>query len=71
MKAVINLKNLQSCSFFLVGPIKTPIPAEDNEVLLDLTGDNLTLTILQAGYGNTLSWRCPHPSDSISYWFQV
>jgi len=29
--------------------------ADDNEVLLDQTGDNLVLTILQAGYGNTLS----------------
>lgn len=31
-----------------------PAQASDNEVLLDQTGDNLTLDILQAGYGNKI-----------------
>jgi len=37
--------------------------ADDNEVLLDQTGDNLVLTILQAGYGNTLSGDSTQGSD--------
>ena len=40
-----------------------PIFADDNEVLLDQEGDNLTLTILQAGYGNTLSGDASQNSD--------
>ena len=41
--------------FALVGLMSMPVLADDNEVLLDQEGDNLVLTILQAGYGNTLS----------------
>ena len=40
-----------------------PLSADDNEVLLDQSGDNLTLTILQAGYGNTLSGDATQSSD--------
>ena len=49
--------------FALVGLMASPVVAEDNEVLLDQTGDNLTLTILQAGYGNTLSGDASQSSD--------
>ena len=49
--------------FALVGLTASPVVAEDNEVLLDQTGDNLTLTILQAGYGNTLSGDASQSSD--------
>ena len=37
---------------FLLIPLSAQ--AQDNEVLLDQTGDNLTLDILQAGYGNKI-----------------
>lgn len=40
-----------------------PLSAEDNEVLLDQSGDNLVLTILQAGYGNTLSGDSTQSTD--------
>ena len=63
MKAVINLKKFAVSVFALVGLMSMPILAEDNEVLLDQTGDNLTLTILQAGYGNTLSGDASQSSD--------
>jgi len=42
-----------------------PLSADDNEVLLDQTGDNLVLTILQAGYGNTLSGDATQSSDLV------
>tara|TARA_B110000238_G_scaffold61294_2_gene67126 strand:+ start:60 stop:899 length:840 start_codon:yes stop_codon:yes gene_type:complete len=35
----------------------------DNEVLIDQIGDNLTLTVLQAGYGNSLSGDTSQSSD--------
>jgi len=63
MKAVINLKKFAVSVFALVGLMSMPILAEDNEVLLDQSGDNLTLTILQAGYGNTLSGDASQSSD--------
>ena len=63
MKAVINLKKFAVSVFALVGLMSMPILAEDNEVLLDQSGDNLTLTILQAGYGNTLSGNATQGAD--------
>lgn len=41
------------------------VNAEDNEVLLDQTGDNLTLTILQAGTGNKISGDSSEGSDLV------
>ena len=35
----------------------------DNEVLIDQIGDNLTLTVLQAGYGNSLSGDTSQGTD--------
>ena len=49
--------------FALVGLMANPVVAEDNEVLLDQSGDNLVLTILQAGYGNTLSGNASQGTD--------
>ena len=49
--------------FAFVGLLSMPLVADDNEVLLDQSGDNLTLTILQAGYGNTLSGDASQSSD--------
>tara|TARA_B100001057_G_scaffold280304_1_gene280750 strand:+ start:668 stop:1504 length:837 start_codon:yes stop_codon:yes gene_type:complete len=49
--------------FALICLMANPVVAEDNEVLLDQTGDNLTLTILQAGYGNTLSGNGSQSTD--------
>ena len=51
--------------FALVGLMANPLSADDNEVLLDQDGDNLVLTILQAGYGNTLSGDATQSSDLI------
>jgi len=63
MKTVFNLKKLTVSVFALIGLLSMPLLAEDNEVLLDQQGDNLTLTILQAGYGNTLSGDASQGSD--------
>tara|TARA_B100001057_G_scaffold501160_1_gene621213 strand:+ start:600 stop:1415 length:816 start_codon:yes stop_codon:yes gene_type:complete len=49
--------------FALVGLMSMPVLADDNEVLLDQEGDNLVLTILQAGYGNTLSGNATQGAD--------
>lgn len=49
--------------FALVGLMSMPVFADDNEVLLDQEGDNLVLTILQAGYGNTLSGNATQGAD--------
>ena len=54
MKTSKFLNKLAVSVFAFIGLLSMPIIAEDNEVLLDQSGDNLTLTILQAGYGNTL-----------------
>ena len=62
MKA-INFRKLTFSVFALVGLMSVPVIADDNEVLLDQEGDNLTLTILQAGYGNTLSGDASQNSD--------
>jgi len=51
--------------FALIGLMASPLSADDNEVLLDQDGDNLVLTILQAGYGNTLSGDATQSSDLI------
>ena len=59
------IKNLAVCVFALIGLMANPVLADDNEVLLDQTGDNLVLTILQAGYGNTLSGDATQSSDLV------
>ena len=51
--------------FALIGLMANPLSADDNEVLLDQDGDNLVLTILQAGYGNTLSGDATQSSDLV------
>ena len=56
-------KNLAVGVFALIGLMANPVLAEDNQVLLDQEGDNLVLTILQAGYGNTLSGDATQGSD--------
>ncbi len=58
-------KNLAVSVFALIGLMAYPVVADDNEVLLDQTGDNLILTILQAGYGNTLSGDATQSSDLV------
>jgi len=58
-------KNLAVGVFALIGLMANPVLADDNEVLLDQTGDNLVLTILQAGYGNTLSGDATQSSDLV------
>jgi len=59
------IKNLAVSVFALIGLMANPVLADDNEVLLDQTGDNLVLTILQAGYGNTLSGDATQSSDLV------
>ena len=39
------------------------LASADNEVLIDQIGDNLTLTVLQAGYGNSLSGNTSQSAD--------
>lgn len=39
------------------------VAGADNEVLIDQVGDNLTLTVLQAGYGNSLSGDTGQSTD--------
>ena len=58
-------KNLAVGVFALIGLMANPVLADDNEVLLDQDGDNLTLTILQAGTGNTLSGDSTQSSDLL------
>lgn len=41
--------------------------ATDNEVLLDQTGDNLTLTILQSGYGNKIRHLTNSNNKAVIY----
>ena len=57
------IKNLAVSVFAFACLVVSPVYADDNEVLLDQEGDNLTLTILQAGYGNTLSGDATQSSD--------
>ena len=59
------IKNLAVGVFALIGLMFNPVLADDNEVLLDQTGDNLVLTILQAGTGNTVSGDASQGSDLI------
>jgi hypothetical protein len=59
------IKNLAVGVFALIGLMSNPVLADDNEVLLDQTGDNLVLTILQAGTGNTVSGDATESSDLI------
>jgi len=58
-------KNLAVSVFALIGLMSYPILADDNEVLLDQDGDNLVLTILQAGIGNTVSGDATESSDLL------
>ena len=59
------IKNLAVSVFAFACLVISPVYADDNEVLLDQQGDNLTLTILQAGYGNTLSGDASQSSDLV------
>ena len=59
------IKNLAVGVFAFIGLMANPVLADDNEVLLDQTGDNLVLTILQAGTGNTVSGDSSEGSDLI------
>ena len=59
------IKNLAVGVFALIGLMSNPVLADDNEVLLDQTGDNLVLTILQAGTGNTVSGDATQGSDLV------
>ena len=58
-------KNLAVSVFALIGLMSNPVLADDNEVLLDQDGDNLVLTILQAGTGNTVSGDATESSDLL------
>lgn len=57
MKTINVLRSIAVSVFAIVGIAVTSLSlyASDNEVLLDQQGDNLILTILQAGYGNSIS----------------
>ena len=63
MKTISNLKKFAVSVFTFACLMVGPLVADDNEVLLDQEGDNLTLTILQAGYGNTLSGNATQGAD--------
>ena len=63
MKTSKFLNKLAVSVFAFASLLIAPLSADDNEVLLDQSGDNLTLTILQAGYGNTLSGDASQSSD--------
>ena len=62
-KIMKTIKNIAFGVFAFICLMANPVLAEDNEVLLDQEGDNLTLTILQAGYGNTLSGNATQGAD--------
>jgi hypothetical protein len=49
--------------FATIGFLITPLASADNEVLINQVGDNLTLTVLQAGYGNSLSGNSTQSTD--------
>ena len=59
MKTINVLRSIAVSVFAIVGVVASTLSlslyASDNEVLLDQQGDNLILTILQAGYGNSIS----------------
>ena len=57
------IKNLAVSVFALIGLMSNPVLADDNEVLIEQEGDNLTLTILQAGTGNTVSGNSSASAD--------
>ena len=59
------IKNLAVGVFALIGLMSNPVIADDNEVLIEQEGDNLTLTILQAGTGNTVSGNSGASADLI------
>lgn len=59
------IKNLAVSVFALIGLMSSPVIADDNEVLIEQEGDNLTLTILQAGTGNTVSGNSGASADLI------
>ena len=57
------IKNLAVSVFALIGLMSNPVSADDNEVLIEQEGDNLVLTILQAGTGNTVSGNSGASAD--------
>ena len=59
------IKNLAVSVFALIGLMSSPVIADDNEVLIEQEGDNLTLTILQAGTGNTVSGNSGASADLV------
>lgn len=62
MKSKI-FKSLALCFFAIAGVFSPILSSADNEVLIEQVGDNLTLTILQAGYGNSLSGDTSQSTD--------
>jgi len=67
MKTMSLLKKYAISVFAICGIMvgSNHLSADDNEVLLDQTGDNLTLTILQAGTGNKISGDSSEGSDLV------
>ena len=63
MKMQKLMKTTALCFFAFCGIFSTNLSSADNEVLIDQVGDNLTLTILQAGYGNSLSGDTSQSTD--------
>ena len=58
-----SFKNTILTVFAITGILSMDLASADNEVLIDQVGDNLTLTILQAGYGNSLSGDTSQGTD--------
>ena len=63
MKTISKFRNFAVSVFAFTCLLSGQLIADDNEVLLDQEGDNLVLTILQAGYGNTLSGNATQGAD--------
>lgn len=63
MKMQKLMKTTALCFFAICGLFSTNLSSADNEVLIEQVGDTLTLTILQAGYGNSLSGDTDQSSD--------
>ena len=65
MKTISKFRNFAVSVFAFTCLLSGQLIADDNEVLLDQEGDNLTLTILQAGTGNTVSGNSGASADLI------
>ena len=63
MKTNKFFKNTLLTVFAITGILSIDLASADNEVLIDQVGDNLTLTVLQAGYGNSLSGDTSQGTD--------